>query len=100
VPRSFRNVLVAALLLLAIQAASADEGWIIRQMQVRLEIQPDGSLKAVDALDVDFGNLSKHGIFRDIRSRFDYDATHYRDYPISLTRVTTADGRASGASNY
>ena len=62
-------------------------------MQVRLEIQSDGSLKAVDALDVDFGRVEKHGIFREIRSRFDYDATHYRDYPISLTRVTTADGR-------
>src|SRR4029078_4011363 len=31
----------------------------------------------------------------DIRFRFDYDQTHLREYPVALTRVTNAEGRAS-----
>ena len=94
-PGRLRSLLiVASLLLLAVQSMRADEGWIIRQLQVRIDIQPDGSLKIVDALDVDFGKLSKHGIFREIRYRFDFDEKHYREYPVALTRVTDDAGRA------
>lgn len=84
-------VLVAALLVAP--AIAADEGWVIERLQVRIEIQPDGTLAVVDALDVDFRGASKHGILRDIRNRFIYDAERNREYDVALSGVTSADGR-------
>jgi uncharacterized membrane protein YgcG len=72
---------------------AADEGWLIERFHSEIEIHPDGSFSAAEALDVDFRGLSKHGIFRDLDYLFDYDATHTRTYRINLVSVTAADGR-------
>ena len=81
-PARLRHTLVvASLLLLAIPALHADEGWIIRHMDVRLEIQPDGSLKVVDALDVDAP--PRPGLYDD------------RSYALLLERLGEDDPRRS-----
>ncbi len=74
-------------------AIAADEGWVIDRLRVQLEIQPDGTLAALEALDVDFRGLSRHGIFRDMAYVFAYDQTRLREYEIEMTSVTSADGR-------
>jgi hypothetical protein len=79
--------------LLLAPAAAADEGWIIERLRIALEIRPDGTLAALEAIDVDFRGLSRHGIFRDMAYVFDYDATQLREYEIDLASVTSAEGR-------
>src|SRR5205823_4863821 len=67
--------------------------WVIESFGSRIEIQPDGSLAVKEILAVDFQGLSRHGLFRDIPYRFDYDATSIREYPIDLISVIAPDGR-------
>jgi hypothetical protein len=43
---------------------------------------------ARESIDVDFRGLSKHGIFRDLRSVMDFDDRNRRVYDITLDRVT------------
>lgn len=89
-----RRLLVAAAMLLAVPFARADEGWVIERLDFRLEIQPDSSINAIEALDVDFRGLARHGIFRDLVSTQSYDAETTRRYDIKLAGVT--DGRGRG----
>ena len=95
---SCRVFLAVGLAAAAGAIVAADEGWLIERMAVRIEIAPDGSLDVLDALDVDFHGLSKHGVFRDIDSRFRYDEASDREYPITLRSVTSADGRTHRAT--
>ena len=88
--RSLLPALVVTLLLAP--AAAADEGWVIDRFTIRLDIQPDGTIAAHEALDVDFKGLPRHGIFRDFFCLFTYDETYNREYDVRLIDVTTADG--------
>jgi Predicted membrane protein (DUF2207) C-terminal domain/Predicted membrane protein (DUF2207) N-terminal domain len=74
-------------------ALSADEGWVIDRLNIRLDVHPDGSVAASEAVDVDFRGLQRHGLYRDLLYRFRYDAAHDRIYAIRLGGVTDADGR-------
>ncbi len=89
--RQLAAIFVAGVLVVSLPAA--DEGWIIERMQNRFDIQPDGSVDVLEALDVDFRGLSRHGIYRDIPYLQIFDETQNREYDITLTGVTTADGR-------
>jgi hypothetical protein len=82
---------LAALLVAAV--AAMDEGWVIERFAIRLDIRPDGSIVAREAIDVDFRGLSRHGIYRDIVYRLHYDDIYDREYDIRLTGVTDANGR-------
>ncbi|MGE4068835.1 MAG: DUF2207 domain-containing protein [Vicinamibacterales bacterium] len=88
--------LLAALALLVLAAAplGADEGWVVQRLEIRYDIQPDGTVLAHEAIDVDFRGLSRHGIYRDLVTVVDYDAEHNRRYDIRLLGVTDADGEA------
>lgn len=87
--------LAFALAALSVAAAAAvDEGWVIEHFAIRLEIRPDGSIVAREAIDVDFQGQSRHGIFRDIVYRLAYDGTYDREYDVRLTGVTAANGRS------
>ena len=61
-------VLVALLATLALVvspgAVTADEGWVIDSFDVVYDVQSDGTIEATETIHADFGNLSKHGIFR------------------------------------
>jgi hypothetical protein len=84
---------VAAGLLLAAALVSADEGWVIERLDVRLTIRPDSSIQASEALDVDFRGLERHGIFREIVSLQRFDDKTNRRYDITLAEVTDVGGR-------
>ena len=46
----------------------------IKRYDVDLTIEPAGTLLVRETIDYDFGPVPHHGIFRDIRTRVDYDA--------------------------
>ncbi len=89
-------LLTIAGLLLAAAVMTADEGWVIDRYDIRLAIKPDASVDAREAIDVDFHDLSRHGILRDIVSELEYDATRNREYGIELGSVTAGDGSSLG----
>src|SRR3990172_3402132 len=60
--------------------AAADEGWTIDRFAANIDVQTDGSLLITEAIDVDFGSLEKHGIFREIPIEYDSDAKSNRIY--------------------
>ena len=74
--------------------ARADEGWAIKSFDAQIAVEPDGALRVVETLFVDFGTLSKHGIYRDIPVVYDYDEKTNRVYDLSVESVTDANGRA------
>ena len=75
-------------------AATADEGWTIERFAADITIRPDASLHVVETIDVNFGGLERHGIFRTIPVRYKVDDTHVRVYRLSVTSVTDATDRA------
>jgi hypothetical protein len=88
---------VAVVLLLAAAVprdARADEGWTIDSFAAVIEIQTDGSLLITERIDVDFGSLQKHGIFRDIPIEYSSpgDDKHNRIYGFEAVSVTDANG--------
>ncbi len=85
-------VTLVAVLLVAPRVA-ADEGWVIERLDIRLDIQRDGSVQTREAIDVDFRGLARHGIYRDVAYLSTYDAEHDREYEIGLASVTDAAGR-------
>ena len=87
-----RIVAVIAIVALATSPASADSGWTIVAFNADITIRGDGSLAIVEAIDVDFGYLEKHGIYRDIPTRYRYDDRRDRLYRLTVQRVTDAAG--------
>ena len=84
---------VAVVLALGTPISAADSGWTIDSFRSDITIRPDGSLAILESIDVDFDGLQKHGIFRDIPTRYQYDDTHDRLYRLSVQSVTDAAGR-------
>jgi uncharacterized membrane protein YgcG len=85
---------VFALCLLGAPASAADEGWIVQRFASDVTIQTDGSLRIVETIDVDFRGLQKHGIFRTIPYRYQWDETHVRVYRLAVRSVSDDQGRA------
>lgn len=47
-------------------AFAQDTGWTIDNFHSDIELQLNGKVKVVETIDVDFKNLNKHGIYREI----------------------------------
>src|SRR5258706_5676338 len=77
---------------MAAPARAADTGWTIDAFRADITIRADGSLAIAESIDVDFDGLQKHGIFRDLPTRYRYDDTHDRLYRLSVQSVTDASG--------
>ena len=88
--------LVACQLLWSSSARAADGGWTILAFDADIEIQADGRLHVVETLDVDFGLLERHGIFRDIPVRYAWPAERRKErvYDLRVASVTDARGKA------
>lgn len=92
----------ALLLLLGTQAAlgvgarAAAGGWAIERFVSDIEIRPDGGIAAVEVIDVDFGTLEMHGIFRDIPVRYRWapDPALERRYELVVQSVRDGGGAA------
>ncbi|HUH07968.1 MAG TPA: DUF2207 domain-containing protein [Egibacteraceae bacterium] len=65
-------------------AAQVDDGWIIETFDVTIDVAPDGSLRVIEEIAVDFRDLQRHGIYRDIPVRYRLPAD---------TDVALPDGR-------
>ena len=87
---------LGALAGLGAPARAADGGWIIDRFASDIEIHPDGAIAVVEAIDVDFGTLQKHGIFRDIpvRYRWEPDPKLERRYDLAVGSVRDGGGKA------
>lgn len=83
---------VIALLVLALPGgpARADEGWTIDSYDVDYTIDQTGLIRVTEDIQVDFGTLEKHGIFRDMPVRYYYDEEN--DRLISPGNITVDDG--------
>ncbi|MCL6614296.1 MAG: DUF2207 domain-containing protein, partial [Firmicutes bacterium] len=72
----------------------ADEGWVIESFQAQIDVQPDGTLRIVETILVDFGGLQRHGIYRDIPVVYRYDEERDRRYDLSVDSVTDIRGQS------
>ncbi len=73
--------------------ASADEGWEILLFNAEIAVQADGSLSITESIDVSFGSLEKHGIFREIPVRYRWSETKDRVYQLVVLGVSDASGK-------
>jgi uncharacterized membrane protein YgcG len=76
--RRILSVLATVVVLILIasvvpERVNADEGWVIKSFDVAYTILDDGSVDVVEDIQVDFGGLQKHGIFRDLVVEQKYD---------------------------
>ena len=85
-------VLFVAGLTLGIAApAHAAPGESISSYDTRIEVRTDGQLLVNETIAYDFGTGQRHGIFRKIPTRFHWDGTRDRIYPIDDITVTMDD---------
>jgi len=67
--------------------AAADEGWTITSFHSDITVSNDSTLNVEENIQVDFGALQKHGIFRTIPLRYHYDQNRDRLFDIQVTNV-------------
>lgn len=60
------TLLFGAVALTPSLSRAQDTGWVIDQFHADLTLQPDATIIVVESIDVDFGALQRHGIFRDL----------------------------------
>jgi len=90
----FRLLVVVALTVaVARPVAAADTGWTIDAFRADIAIRPTGVIAIVETIDVDFGALQKHGIYRTIPTKYRYDDRRDRRYALSVQGVTDGAGR-------
>jgi hypothetical protein len=75
--------------------ASAQQAERIRNYDVSIAIESDGSLRVVETIVYDFGSEQRHGIFREIPTRLRYDETYDRIYPLEVRSVSASPGTPS-----
>jgi hypothetical protein len=66
-------VLIVGLLSVTVVPARAEGDWRINRFHSDIAVQPDGRVKVTETIDVDFGSVAKHGIFRDIPYQYQSD---------------------------
>lgn len=62
------------------------------RFDVRIVIEPSGTLEITETIVQDFGSMPQHGIFRYIPDRLYFDDRFDRVYPIDVVSVTTSAG--------
>ncbi len=86
-----KNLLIASAICLSVclvwpgQAQAAD--WTIENFQSDITVNADGTVSIIETIDVDFGNTSKHGIYRDIPYRYS-DGTKVTSTELSVNSVS------------
>ena len=59
--------LISLLLLITPSVAAQDTGWSITSFDVAYTVGLDRTIAVVETIEVDFGSLERHGIYRDIQ---------------------------------
>jgi uncharacterized protein (TIGR04222 family) len=62
------------------------------RFDVRIVIEPEGSLLVTETIVQDFGSVPRHGIYRYVPDRLRFDERYDRVYPIDLLSVTASEG--------
>jgi uncharacterized membrane protein YgcG len=88
VRRLLALIAVTLVLLTGSQRVGAQSAERITDYRTTIAIQKDGSLEITEVIAYDFGSNERHGIFRDIPTRFKFDEKHDRVYPLTLVSVT------------
>ena len=82
-------VLVAAwVVVVSAPAGLGDEDWVISSFHSDITIAPSSMLLITEDIRVDFGSLSKHGIFRTIPLRYRFNDEQDRYYLLDVRSVT------------
>lgn len=83
---------MAASLGLAACGGDDDTGWVIERFDVGVRIDGNGVMRVRETIDVDFRDLEKHGIFRDIPFAYTVDDDRARSTTVIAESVTDAEG--------
>ena len=78
--------------LLAALPASAS-AWEIASFEARVAVQTDGSAIVTETIIADFGEESRHGIFRDLPVHYTDRAGGHFTFRLRVNEVTDAYGR-------
>ena len=90
---AFLVVVAAVLLGPAAGAAHAQgAGERITAYDVDIRVETSGALLITEIIDYDFASNSRHGIFREIPVRLDYDSRYERTYPLKVVSVEGSPG--------
>ena len=82
-------VLVAAwVVVISAPTGLGDEDWVITAFHSDITIAPNSVLLITEDIRVDFGSLSKHGIFRTIPLRYRFNDKQDRYYLLEVRSVT------------
>jgi len=76
----------------ATDRASAQPGWTIESFDVTYDIEASGVVSVTEDIRVDFGFLQRHGIFRDMPVRYEYDDDNDRMISVGDVRVDNGAG--------
>ena len=93
---AFATLLLVMLFAGGAAVSAADTGWTITSFDAVIAVQSDGRVLVNETINVDFGGLAKHGIFREIPVRYDWpaDPKKMRVYELQILSVTDGQGRA------
>jgi hypothetical protein len=84
--------LLLSLLLLGPPASAQGAGERITAYDVDIRVETTGSLLITEIIDYDFAANQRHGIFREIPVRLDYDSRYERTYPLKVLSVEGSPG--------
>ncbi len=91
--RALSTLAVLAMLLLPALPAAAQAGEQITHYGIDMQVAArTGYLTVTERIDYDFGINERHGIFRKIPVRFQYDDRYDRVYPVDVISVTGSPG--------
>ena len=82
---------MAAICTLGPAPAWADNGWVIRNFDVQLVVNPDASIEVTETIDADFG-VPKHGILREMPIHYAVGMHQYA-LRVRLRNVDDGSGR-------
>jgi uncharacterized protein (TIGR04222 family) len=84
--------LTLALTTVYARPAQAQVGEVIHRYEVHITMEPSGDLGVTERIAYDFGATPRHGILREIPTRFHYDGRYDRVEPVSDVSVTASAG--------
>ncbi len=87
-------LLLPALLAFAVFFAACgeeDTGWVIERFDVRMDIQQDGDIKVTESLVVNFNDLQRHGIFREIPVLYEWPSDDSKRRKVDIRPLSVTD---------
>ena len=86
-------LLLLLLLIFPFFVGAQDTGWLIENFKSDITIMGNGTVAITETIEVDFKNLQKHGIYREIPLRYENNKTDKDEIlNITVTGVTNGSG--------